>query len=374
MIERQKVIVDTDFMNYMTRGKDGLEYYFDKIVDDLKLEPVVHEFLYEKEMMGNPLVSKLVREKRLTVIKYQDFLTDLDDTYYSNLFSDLYKFCNDRPLNFGKANFRTYQESEANLGEIHSVILAFNIEWNKDIPKTLVRRDSYIRDNKSPSPELTIGGSWAKCLIREQKNSILGPIFGEIKLYKVSCKKDLKDIESEAVASKILNGLNIQNVNYSLEELIDIPCSVCKLQTTDNKHWVSAGDLLEYSECGNLVDLGLKYGGDRFIEMLLFDYIIGNNNRRSDNWSFEYNNENEIIGMAPLYDFNESFQDEYKEYDVLNTGRRQEEVLMELMRRYNMDGFPEQVKEVICDIEISEKHKNYYLSRIEMLIRKYNGI
>ena len=129
MIERQKVIVDTDFMNYMTRGKDGLEYYFDKIVDDLKLEPVVHEFLYEKEMMGNPLVTKLVREKRLTVIKYQDFLTDLDDTYYSNLFSDLYKFCNDRPLNFGKAKFRTHQESEANLGEIHSVILALYTEY-----------------------------------------------------------------------------------------------------------------------------------------------------------------------------------------------------------------------------------------------------
>ena len=250
----------------------------------------------------------------------------------------------------------------------------FNIEWNRDIPKTLVRRDSCIRDNKSPSPELTLGGSWAKCLIREQKNSILGPIFGEIKLYKVSCKKDLKDIESEAVVSKILNSLNIQNVNYSLEELIDIPCSVCKLQTTDNKHWVSAGDLLDHSECSNLVDLGLKYGGDRFIEMLLFDYIIGNNNRRSDNWSFEYNDENEIIGMAPIYDFNESFQDEYKEYDVLNIGRRHEEVLIELMRKYNMSSFPKQVKEVICDIEISEKHRNYNLSRIEMLMSKYNGV
>ena len=250
----------------------------------------------------------------------------------------------------------------------------FNIEWNRDIPKTLVRRDPYIGDNKSPSPELTLGGSWAKCLIRGQKDSILGPIFGEIKLYKVSCKKDLKDIESEAVASKILNGLNIQNVNYSLEELIDIPCSVCKLQTTNDKHWISAGDLLEYSECGNLVDLGLKYGGDRFIEMLLLDYIIGNNNRRSDNWSFEYNDENEIIGMTPLYDFNESFQDEYKEYDVLNTRKRHEEVLIELMRRYNMDGFPKQVNDVICDIEISEKHKNYILSRIELLMRKYNGI
>lgn len=129
MIERQKVIVDTDFMNYMIRGKDGLEYYFDKIIEDLKLDPVVHEFLYDKEMMGNPLVSKFVKENKLTVIKYQDFLTDLDDTYYSNLFSDLYKFCNNRPLNYGKANFRTYQESEANLGEIHSVLLALYTEY-----------------------------------------------------------------------------------------------------------------------------------------------------------------------------------------------------------------------------------------------------
>lgn len=158
MIERQKVIVDTDFMNYMTRGKDGLEYYFDKIVDDLKLEPVVHEFLYEKEMMGNPLVSKLVREKRLTVIKYQDFLTDLDDTYYSNLFSDLYKFCNDRPLNFGKANFRTYQESEANLGEIHSVILALYTEYplflsndngSKTMATTKINTELYQLDVKN---------------------------------------------------------------------------------------------------------------------------------------------------------------------------------------------------------------------------------
>ena len=30
--------------------------------------------------------------------------------------------------------------------------------------------------------------------------------------------------------------------------------------------------------------------------------------------------------------------------------------------------------EVICDIEISEKHKNYILGRIEMLMKEYSGI
>ena len=111
-------------MNYMIRGKDGLDYYFNKIINDLNLEPVVHEFLYDKEMMGNPLVSKLVKEGLLTVIKYEDFLDDIDDPYYRDLFADLYKYCNERPLHYGKTTFRTYQESKVNLGEIHSVILA----------------------------------------------------------------------------------------------------------------------------------------------------------------------------------------------------------------------------------------------------------
>ena len=145
-------------MNYMNRGKDGLEYYFDKIVEDLNLDPVVHEFLYEKEMMGNPLVSKLVKDKKLTVIKYEDFLEDLDDVYYSNLFADLYKYCNERPLEYGKANFKTYQESEANLGEIHSVILALytgypiflsNDNGAKTMARTKINTKSYQLEVKN---------------------------------------------------------------------------------------------------------------------------------------------------------------------------------------------------------------------------------
>ena len=152
---RKKVIVDTDFMNYMIRGKDGIDYYFNKIVNDLNLEPVVHEFLYSKEMMANPLVSKLVKEGKLTVIKYEDFLSDIDDPYYGGLFADLYKYCNGRSLQYGKSNFRTYQESEANLGEIHSVILALytgyplffsNDNGAKTMAKTKINTSSFQLD------------------------------------------------------------------------------------------------------------------------------------------------------------------------------------------------------------------------------------
>lgn len=46
MNTREKVILDTDFMNYMIRAKGEVEYYFNKIVNDLKIDPVIHEFLY----------------------------------------------------------------------------------------------------------------------------------------------------------------------------------------------------------------------------------------------------------------------------------------------------------------------------------------
>lgn len=124
MNAREKVILDTDFMNYMIRTKGDLEYYFNKIVTDLNIEPVIHEFLYSKEMMANPLVNKLVEEGKIKVIRYEDFLEDKSDIYYNNLFSDLYKYCNGREIEYRNANFITYQESGANLGEIHSVILA----------------------------------------------------------------------------------------------------------------------------------------------------------------------------------------------------------------------------------------------------------
>lgn len=151
---REKVILDTDFMNYMIRANKGeKEYYFNKIVNDLNIDPVIHEFLYEKEMMGNPLVNKLVEEGKIKVMKYQDFLKDKnDDIYYSNLFSDLYKFCNGRELQYGEQNFATYQESNANLGEIHSVILALytgytlffsNDKGSKSMVQTKINTEVY---------------------------------------------------------------------------------------------------------------------------------------------------------------------------------------------------------------------------------------
>jgi hypothetical protein len=74
-------------------------------------------------MMGNGLVEKLVKENKIRVMYYDEFLAKENEEYYARLFEDLYKFCNGVEIKYKRSDFRTYQEQGANLGEIHSIIL-----------------------------------------------------------------------------------------------------------------------------------------------------------------------------------------------------------------------------------------------------------
>ena len=125
MTVKKKVIVDTDFMRYLNRPTDGSGIeILEKIIDDLDIELVVHEFLYNKEMMGDPLVKKLKEDELLTVIEYDEFVDESMEILYEKLCEDLYAYLNGRNLDWKGNSYRTYQESEANLGEIHCIILA----------------------------------------------------------------------------------------------------------------------------------------------------------------------------------------------------------------------------------------------------------
>lgn len=125
MQERKKVIVDTDFIKYMDRPHDGSGIMIlEKLVNDLEIELIVHEFLYKKELMGTPIAKKLVEQELLTIVSYQDFVDTASESYYKKTFEDMYNYCNGREIVWKNNSYSTYQESGANLGEIHSIILA----------------------------------------------------------------------------------------------------------------------------------------------------------------------------------------------------------------------------------------------------------
>jgi hypothetical protein len=42
--------------------------------------------------------------------------------------------------------------------------------------------------------------------------------------------------------------------------------------------------------------------------MILCDYLVGNSDRHQDNWGYLFNDKREIIGFAPIFDFNHAFE------------------------------------------------------------------
>lgn len=122
----KKAVIDNDFFEYLTnRGRLHEDTYFLRVMEELDYYPVVHQFVYEKEMMGNSIAAQLVESGKMKVIRYKDFLeTPLKEQYYNAMFLDLYRNCNMREPKNHYINAMSYQESKANVGEIHSVLLA----------------------------------------------------------------------------------------------------------------------------------------------------------------------------------------------------------------------------------------------------------
>lgn len=53
-------------------------------------------------------------------------------------------------------------------------------------------------------------------------------------------------------------------------------------------------------------DLDLSFR--QFDMMLLCDFLVGNSDRHQDNWGYLFNDRREIIGFAPIFDFNHAFE------------------------------------------------------------------
>lgn len=95
------------------------------------------------------------------------------------------------------------------------------------------------------------------------------------------------------------------SVIYSHVHLGKHSCVKCKLETSYHLNWVPARD---FSTAGiNPIKLALKLTPQRFYEMRIFDYITGNSDRHNENWSFEVDNFNRILGLSKLYDFDNCF-------------------------------------------------------------------
>lgn len=228
-------------------------------------------------------------------------------------------------------------------------------DWDRIFGLIAITGSRNITSLEKLSPELTLNGSWAKCLIKED---------GEMYLLKASTDEELKDIEAELTVSKLFEELHIPHAAYESVEYEEVYCSKTKILTTEDKHWVSADEFIDFSGCGNLFEMGVKFGGDNFLKMVICDYITGNIDRHYQNWAFEYDDQNEIKGLSPIFDFNFAFAGTLERKSQFGIDNTDFEVALYIIDTYHMEPFFEEVKEAVRTIEVIEWHKNYMLNRI----------
>lgn len=119
-----KVVVDTDFLNHILNTPNG-KNVMQKIIDFYGFELVMHPWVYDREIKGIRTDIDTYVQENVKVLKYSDFLSQEDEQLYDITFKDLYSAMNrGEPVDENYKTFKTYNRSQKNLGEIHSVILA----------------------------------------------------------------------------------------------------------------------------------------------------------------------------------------------------------------------------------------------------------
>ena len=181
----------------------------------------------------------------------------------------------------------------------------------------------------STSPEFTSEGTFPKCWSKTENG---------IMLYKAGLTGAANvglEPYSEYMSSRISLKLSTlfgkcESTRYDLEQFKDKICSTCSLFTNQNIGFAPAYRFIDRNRIYNLNDvlqmcsqMGFE---EECREMILIDYIVFNKDRHLGNFGFLFNNDTfEIVGFAPLFDFNLSMLCNAMEEDLKNYPKYEEE-------------------------------------------------
>lgn len=214
---------------------------------------------------------------------------------------------------------------------------------------------SYARSSFRSSPEFTTNGMLAKCWRREN---------GKVILYKTGTEGFANsglEPYSEYYAFQIARTMGISAIEYNLSKWKGHLCSTCELFTDKDTAFVSAGRMLQGKSIEEVISfyqkLGKKYY-ESFVDMIVFDALIYNEDRHLGNFGFLVDShENKIMKCAPLFDHGLSLFCYGMKDDIDNID---DYAVSRAPALFN--SFDSSVKELITDRQRKMLHKVYNFS------------
>lgn len=123
-MEKQRVVVDTDYFINLTQYNNDNGALFLKIMDEMGYQPIMHKYVAEFECSKCACIDSLINDGKIIKISYDDYLlSNKDREEYEEYFRDMYERITKLDLP-EDVNVFEYAAIDENLGEIRSVHMA----------------------------------------------------------------------------------------------------------------------------------------------------------------------------------------------------------------------------------------------------------
>lgn len=135
-VDRDRVVLDTDFIEGITSYQDGNGAdLFRRVFEALGLVPVVHPYVAEHELVFNHVAQELIAEGALIVIPYNDFLPndDYKKELYNHNFRDIHGIIKEENAlhrqgpgipEISPTDSIFSRHGKSSFGEVHSILMA----------------------------------------------------------------------------------------------------------------------------------------------------------------------------------------------------------------------------------------------------------
>lgn len=87
--EKTRAVIDADFFIKLAQY-DKKAVVFQNIMDDLNIQPVMHEYVARNEIKTIPEIRDLIQEGKIIVLNDTDYITDENREDYEEYFKQAY--------------------------------------------------------------------------------------------------------------------------------------------------------------------------------------------------------------------------------------------------------------------------------------------